>query len=120
MSLTACAVVAPESHEKAVEKRAAQYWQSRIEGRFDKAYALTSPSFRAVRTAEQYKARFGGGSSIKSAEVVRVTCEEKKCSANMKLVAAITLPVVNLSNITTYLDEPWILEEGSWWRYEDL
>lgn len=119
-SFVGCAALAPATPEKAVERRATQYWQLRIEGRIDKAYLLTSPAYRAVRSAEQYKTRFGSGAAIKSAEVVNVTCEAAKCSARMKLTASVALPMVNLSEIVTYVDEPWLLEEGSWWRYEEL
>ncbi len=115
-----CAALEPPTPEKAVEARAMQYWKTRIEARIDQAYLLTSPSYRAARTADQYKARFGSSAAITKAEVVNVACEATKCSARMKLTASVALPMVNLKEIVTYVEEPWILEDGSWWRYEEL
>jgi hypothetical protein len=119
LSLTACASLTPQTPEKLVEKRATQYWKARIEGRIDSAYALISPAYRAVRSTDQYKARFGKG-SVKATEVVGVTCEPQKCSVKMKLVAGVALPMIDLRELVTHVDEVWLLEDGNWWRYEEL
>ena len=119
-SLVGCAVLEPTTPEKAVEKKATEYWQQRIQGKLDKAYLFASPSFRAARSVEQYKNRFGSGAAIKAAEVQSVTCETAKCSVRMKLKASVALPMVNLNELTTYVEEAWVLEDGSWWRYEEL
>ncbi len=118
-SLTACANLVPQTPEKQVEKRATEYWKARLEGRFNSAYALISPAYRSVRSADDYKTRFGGG-SVKSAEVVRVTCEPQKCVVKVKLVAGVAVPGLNLGELATHVDEVWLLEDGSWWRYEEL
>ena len=118
-SLTACASLSPQTTEMQVEKRATEYWKVRIEGRFNSAYELISPAYRSVRSPSDYKTRFGGG-SVKAAEVVRVTCEPQKCVVKVKLVAGVALPGLNLSELATHVDEVWLLEDGSWWRYEEL
>lgn len=119
LSLTACASLTPQTPEMLVEKRATQYWKARIEGRIDSAYQLTSPAYRSVRSADHYKKQLSGG-AVKTAEPVKVTCEPQKCIVKMKLVAGIALPMIDLREIATHVDEVWILEDGSWWRFEEL
>jgi hypothetical protein len=120
VALSGCASFAPQPPEKVVESRAMQYWQSRLEGKLDKAYTYATPGFRAARTVEQYKSRFGSSALIKEVEVYKVTCEPLKCVARMQLTAQLNLPMLNLGNMKTYVDEVWVLEDGSWWRFEEL
>jgi hypothetical protein len=119
LSLTACTTLAPQTPEAAVEKRVEQYWSARIQGRLDGAYALINPAYRSVRSVDQYRAQFGSG-SVKTAEVVNVTCAPQRCTVKMKLVAGVALPMINLRELVTHVDEVWLLEDGSWWRHEEL
>jgi len=38
----------------------------------------------------------------------------------MQLTAQLNLPMLNIGNMKTYVDEVWVLEDGSWWRFEEL
>jgi hypothetical protein len=120
VTLSGCAAFAPLPPEKSVELRAKQYWQARIDGKFDKAYEFNTPAFRAARTPEQYRTRFGSSAMVKEVGVYSVTCEPLKCTARMQLTAQLNLPLLNIGNMNTYLDEVWLLEDGTWWRYEEL
>ena len=120
LALSGCASFAPQPPEKIVESRALQYWQARLKGDLAKAYTYASPAFRAARTFEQYKSRFGSGALIKEVEVYKVTCEALKCSARMQLTAQLNLPTIKIDSMNTYVDEVWVLEGGSWWRFEEL
>ena len=119
-ALSGCESFAPQPPEKVVESRAARYWQARLEGKLDKAYTYAPPAFRAARTVEQYKSRFGSGAMIKAVEVYKVTCEPLKCTARMELTAQLNLPMINIDSMKTYVDEVWVLEDGNWWRFEEL
>ena len=118
--LAGCAAFAPETPEQIVEKRAAEYWKARVAGQVDKAYALSTPSYRKLRSEEQFKMRFGAGASVKSADVANVSCSAEKCTVKMKLGVQPALLRLNIGTVETYLDEIWLLEDGQWWHYQEL
>jgi hypothetical protein len=120
VALAGCASFAPQTPEKAVEARAMQYWQARINGKLDEAYTYAPPAFRAATTIDRYKSRFGSAALVKEVAVYSVTCEPLKCVARMQLTAQLNLPMLNIGNMNTYVDEVWVLEDGSWWRFEEL
>lgn len=120
LAISGCAALAPATPEQAVTQRAQAYWQSRIAGKVEESYALSSPSYRKVRTLDQFKKQFGTGVSIEGAEVTKVSCEAEKCIAAMKISANPALLRMNVGTIATYVNETWVLEDGQWWRYQEL
>lgn len=106
--------------EQMVEKRAAEYWQARMAGQYEKAYSLSTPSYRKLRTLEQFRLQFGPSVSVTNAEVTKVTCEAEKCIAKIKIDAKPALVGVKLGTIPMYMDETWLLEDGQWWHYQEL
>ena len=52
--------------------------------------------------------------------MVKVTCEAERCTARMRLDAKPALIGMNLGAVATHLDEVWLLEDGQWWRHQDL
>ena len=115
-----CASLSPVKPEDAVQQRADAYWKARTAGQVEKAYELLSPSYRKLRTLEQYRGQFGSGAAITGASVVKVACEAERCTARMRLDAKPALLGVGLGTIATHLDEIWLLEDGQWWRHQDL
>lgn len=120
LTLAGCAAIAPATPEQAVRQRATEYWKARVTGQVDKAYVLTTPSYRKLRTETQYKSQFGSGVSVRGAEVTMVTCEPQKCTVRMKVSAAPALMGVKVDLIDTHFDEIWLLEDGQWWRHHEL
>jgi len=118
--LAGCATMSPSTPEAAVEQRATAYWKARQSGQVDKTYALTPPSYRKVRTFEQFRLQFGAAAAVKTVEVTKVTCEPEKCVARIKLSVTPALAGLKVGNIDTYLDETWLLEDGQWWHHQDL
>lgn len=118
--LAGCAAFGPATPEKQVQQRATEYWKARVAAQYEKAYALSTPSYRKLRTAEQFKLAFGAGANIQAAEVVKVNCEPEKCTAQMKLSVKPMIIGLNLSTIDTFVDETWLLEDGQWWHHQDL
>ena len=120
LAMAGCAALAPSTPEQVVEKRAADYWKARAAAQYEKAYALSTPAYRKLRTAEQFRLQFGAGASVQGAEVAQVTCEAQKCTARMKISIKPALVGLKLDTIATYLDEIWLLEDGQWWHYQEL
>ena len=115
-----CASLGSVKPEDAVKQRAENYWKARAAGQVDKAYALTSPSYRRVHTFDQFKMQFGNAAGIRGASVVKVDCEPEKCTVRTKVETTPALMGVSVGTIATHLDEIWLLEDGQWWRYQDI
>lgn len=118
--LAGCAAMGPAKPEQVVQQRATEYWKARVAAQYEKAYALSTPSYRKLRTAEQFKQKFGAGANIQAAEVVKVSCADEKCTAQMKLSVKPIILGLNLSTMDTFVDETWLLEDGQWWHHQDL
>ena len=119
MLLVGCATLGGKP-EQAVEKRSNAYWKARVTADYVKAYELSAPSYRKLRTAEQFRRQFGAGSTVKGAETTKVTCEAERCTAQVRISATPALVGLNVGTIDTYVNEIWLLEDGQWWHYQDL
>ncbi|PJI99195.1 hypothetical protein CLU85_4037 [Acidovorax sp. 69] len=119
LALAGCATFSGPP-EQVVQQRATEYWKARVTGNYAKAYALSTPSYRKLHTMEQFRMQFGDGASLKGAEPINTTCEPEKCTVRIKISAAPALVGMNLGTIATHLSETWLLEDGQWWRYQDL
>lgn len=120
VALSGCAALSPSTPEQIVQKRATDYWKARMAGQVDKAYALSTPSYRKLRTKAQFTMQFGAGANAEGAEVTKVSCEAEKCTAQVKLDVKPALLGLKIGTISTYFDEIWLLEDGQWWHYQDL
>ncbi|WP_342721375.1 hypothetical protein [Acidovorax sp. FHTAMBA] len=121
MLVAGCASLGASTPEEIVGQRATEYWKARIAGQYEKAWALSTPAYRAIKTAEQFRVQFGSGATVEAATPYKVTCESgEKCTARMKLSATPALLGMKLGTIDTYVDETWLLEDGKWWRHQDL
>lgn len=120
LAISGCAAFAPATPEQQVQQRATERWNALRASQWDKAYALVIPSFRATMSEERYRERFVGVPKWKSAEVLSVKCEsEEKCVATIRIEAMYGARD-GLKNLTTEMPETWLLEEGKWWKYENL
>lgn len=117
--LSGCATFTPATPQEQVTKRAAEYWQARIAGNPAQAYALLTPSYRKIKTLEQFTVQYGQPVSVIAAEVVSVNCEAEKCTAKMKLDTKPFIPGLNLGVIDMYVDEIWLMEDGQWWHFKE-
>ncbi len=115
-----CATLEASKPEDAVAQRAGAYWKARTTGQVEKAYELLLPSYRKLRTLDQYRGEFGGGAAVTAVSVIKVTCEAEKCTARVRLDVKPALMGVNVGTIATHTDETWLLEDGQWWRHQDL
>ena len=118
--ISGCATTLRGAPEDIVKLRAQAYWNARLEGQQHKAYELLSPSYRSLRTLEQYRSQFGSGVAITAASVLNVTCQPEACTVRVRLDAKPALMNLNLRSLPTYVSETWLREDGQWWRYQDL
>ena len=120
LALSGCAAFAPATPEQQVQQRATERWNALRASQWDKAYAFVIPSFRSTMSEERYRERFVGVPKWKSAEVLSVKCESgEKCVATVRIEAMYGARD-GLKNLTTEMPETWLLEDGEWWKYENL
>lgn len=118
--VTGCAAVAPLAPEQAVQQRAQQYWQARIAQQPAKAYAFTTPSYRQLRSPEQFARQVGNVATVKDASVYNVRCEEERCTARMELKVHAIVAQVDAGLVSMYVDETWVKEAGQWWIHQSI
>lgn len=121
VTLAACSTMAPAAPQDQVRLRANERWKHMVAKEFDKAYAYSTPAFRAVVTPDTYRDRFGPAVTWISAEVVRVNCPEpEKCVAVVRLDYSPLLNRTRGQTFSTHFDETWLLEDGQWSIFQNL
>lgn len=118
--LAACASLQTKP-EDAVTERANARWQALVKGDMAKAYAYSTPGFRAVVNLEGFKARTGIAGRWHAAQVVKVTCDTpERCKAIIKLEFSTLIPGFSRDKMATHIDETWLLEDGQWWIFQKV
>lgn len=118
-ALAGCASLGPQTPEQQVQARAGTYWKARASADQSAAYALLTPAYRGLYSEQDFVKQFGAGVNVKETRVAKVTCEAAdRCTANIGLTAKPVVPGLNLPEVTSYIDETWVLEQGQWWRFQ--
>lgn len=121
LALSACATLSSDKPEDQVRQRATERWQALVKGEFSRAYTYNTPGFRAVVSPDSYRNRFGGAVVWLGASVVGVNCPETtKCVANLSIEFKPVLGRRNSTNLSTGLEETWLLEDGQWWFFQKI
>ena len=122
LALAACASNSAKTPEQIVAERAQARWQHLIKQDFAGAYAYLTPAYRDVVPQEQYRRRFGSAGAWTNAIVHEVSCEPEACTVKMRITTQVRVPLfaTRISEVTTYMDERWVREDGQWWLYQSL
>lgn len=122
ISLVGCATPGSStgSVEQHVMARAQARWDAARAGQFEKSFAFTAPSYRAVTDVKLFRGVTAGAQGLVSANVVGVTCEtEASCAAKVRIEYYLPLGAARPKPevVSNHFDEPWVKEEGEWWLY---
>lgn len=116
VALVGCATVqSTQSPEAAVTQRSNDYWKARMAGEVAKAYAFTSPGYRAVNDQEKYRLDYGVIPALKGGEIASVTCEEARCEVRKDFTTSTVM--MRGTRIPIAIGEVWIKEDGQWWLF---
>ncbi len=117
--LSGCAGLPASGPEDTVSARAQARWDAVVAGDWEKAYGYATPTYRA--TVDLYRFRVNNDALIKfrNASVFGVACEDSAvCKVKMKVT--FTPPQDRPSpDLTTVIEERWVIEGGEWWRYTE-
>lgn len=118
LAFTGCASAPPKTPQEQVKELAAKRWEALIAGKWDDAYAMLAPSYRAVTPMNRYRGKFGVG-GWSSAEVFTVTCETTS-SCTARVVVTVQIPAITRNNkgLSAPVDETWVEEDGKWWMLD--
>ena len=117
-SAPAAAVLTPAKAEDAVRVRAQQRWDWLVTGKYEDAYGYTTPAFRGLNTAQNYRNRFGTGASWTGARVQSVECATpERCTVQVAVDTRVVARGFR-DPITTSVVETWLLERGQWWYHQ--
>ena len=120
IALGGCATL-QDPPQDTVRKLASQRWQHVIDGKFDKVYEMTVPSFRQIKTKESFiTGMVVSPVKWQSAEVVRVECEPLSCKVTIKAASQLLMPTRYKGQLVSGIEESWVLEDGKWWKLEVL
>lgn len=124
-ALSGCAVLQPndgeqwqESQRPVLTARAEARWGALIKGDFEKAYTFSSPDFRAVVSAQQYRGKFGRALSWRLARVVNVSYDAPTvATVSVEVTYRASLPGTGGETIETQSlnSEKWIYKDREWW-----
>lgn len=118
LTLMGCATVGTPTPEQQVQERASAFWQARIKGDLPTAYGLLTPAYRGLRSQEDYAKANGKQIALEKIEVTKVACEKEKCTATIAMTGKPVVPGLSLPELTNYMDDTWVLDDGQWWRFE--
>lgn len=115
--LAGCATVSDEDKppEVQVTNRSNAFLKARQTGEVEKAYALTTPSYRAIKTKERFVLENGSVTPLKGGELLSVKCEEVRCVVRRNFQASSAAMGEVLVPIS--ITEAWVNQDGQWWLY---
>ena len=124
-ALSGCATLQPEDSEKWREsqrpvliERAEARWNALIKGDIEKAYTFTTPDYRAVVSAQQYRGKYGRVADWRMARVVNVSYDVPTVAAvSVEVTYRVGIPGAGGELIETQksISEKWIYKDREWW-----
>jgi len=121
MVLAGCAALQPDPQTE-VRRLATQRWQALLAGRLADAYEDIIPSYRAVRSLDDYT-KTVQNLPVKwlQAEVKRVDCATPdRCKVQLRMVNELRIHARFKGPVESYTEETWVREKGQWWVLESL
>lgn len=121
LSVSACAVIQPQTNEEHVLKLAEKRQAALLAHDFKKAYKYTSPGYRELHTVENFMSDYAGVYSWKSSDVLTATCDDDVCQVNVKVLVDIGLmqsavaPGEERVLVPRVNRETWLKLDNKWW-----
>ena len=124
-ALSGCATLQPgdsekwrESQRPVLKERAEARWNALIKGDIEKAYTFTTPDYRAVVSAQQYRGKYGRVADWRVARVVNVSYDVPTVAAvSVEVTYRVGIPGAGGELIETQksISEKWIYKDREWW-----
>lgn len=125
VGLSGCATLQPEDSEKwrtsqreILKERAEARWSALIKRDFEKAYAFTTPEYRAVVSAQQYPSKYGRVLDWRVARVLNVSYDDPTvATVSVEVTYRVALRGTGGEAVETpsVVSEKWIYKNREWW-----
>lgn len=121
LALAACATGDVRPPEEEVRALSVKRWQLLLSSQLDEAYKLTAPSYRKLRSADDFRNRIRG-LPVRwiGAKVLTVQCQDASCIVRTELESKPMIPTHFKGTLSSGIDESWVFEDGRWWILEPL
>jgi hypothetical protein len=119
--LSGCGAFKSETPAQVVQRRAGERWADMRADKFAEAYQFNLPSYRKLRSEQQWRSNFGPANAWNSVDVLKVTCESDiKCTARGEIGVTVLAPSFIGRKIKTAVSETWLREAGNWYIEQSL
>jgi hypothetical protein len=116
MVLAGCSTLGGnQGPEGQVTQRSNEFWKVRMAGEVGKAYAFTTPGYRAVNSQEKYRLNYGAVPILKGGDIASIKCEELRCEVRKSFTTS--SPMMGDTEIPIAISEVWVKEDGQWWLF---
>lgn len=117
LALSGCAGLfgPPPTAEQIVRQRAEARWQALVAQDWETAYSFATPAYRSAIDLAGFRARHqGGAAKWKGVKPATADCKEASCDVNVTIVFEPTMQK-GFGELSTTINEKWLLEDGQWW-----
>lgn len=125
VALPGCATPPPEFSEAwqqdqrdVLARRVEARWAALIKGDVDRAYLFTTPEYRSVVSAQQYRGKYGRVVEWRMAHAKKVSYDDPAvATVTVELTYRLALPGTGGEVVETQslLTEKWIYKDREWW-----
>lgn len=120
LALSACILAVSgcvdKSNPDMVDKRSVERWNFLVAHEAEKAYDYLTPGYRTTKPRDAYATSMNNRPvQWKAAKFVDKKCEQARCSVNIAVTYAVTLPgTPKATEVTSQQNETWLLINGEW------
>jgi hypothetical protein len=109
-----------QSSERALERRAQQFWDMKISGDAMGAYELMAESYRRRVTPSGFVRGGGGPVEYRGAKVRSVQVDGAQAQVELDIQYVFNKPHFRDTEATSQASERWVFENGAWYRWPPL
>jgi hypothetical protein len=101
-------------------ERAKARWAALLRRDWATAYSYLSSGYRATVPVDRYGNQFTGPLQWEGAQVQGAECEPTRCVVTVEIVFRLMLTGHRDRKSSTFVEEIWLLEDGQWYKFEQL
>jgi hypothetical protein len=101
-------------------ERAQARWDALMRRDWATAYGYLTSGYRATVSADRYGGQFSGPLQWEGARAHGAECEATRCVVTVEITFRLMLAGHRDRKSSTFIEEVWLLEDGQWYKFEQL
>jgi hypothetical protein len=110
----------PQTPVEITMERAQARWNALLKRDWPTAYGYLTSGYRATVSIDRYGGQFTGPLQWEGAKAQGAQCEPTRCVVTVELVFRLMLAGHRDRKSSTFIEEIWLLEDGQWYKFEQL